>query len=138
MKEERDNPRAPAASWDPEPGDILKGYFTGAKVVKTKYGKKILAFVKDLEGEEFEVWCTRTKLLSEMSEAMPAKDSMIALEFHGKVKPQKEGGNEYFDYTVRCRESNPQAWHKLLDQLDQVPAHQQVVQSHVPPELDPF
>ena len=141
IKDDRENPRPDAINWKPEPGDILKGTFTNAKVANTKYGKALLVFITSVEGEDYEVWCTRTMLRSQMSDAMPKKDTMIAVQFHGMTSAKREGGKDYNDYTVRCKESNPPAWHLLLDELDAKPAHQQASNTsseHVAPDFDPF
>ncbi len=101
-----------AESWDPEPGDILKGTVIGGKIIPTKYGPApIINILKD--GEEgsqvFTVWCSRSILRGRLAELAPKPGKGISVKYVGLKQPKKDG-NAFHMYVMDVEESDHEYW----------------------------
>lgn len=139
---------ADTPSWEPEPGDTLKGIFLNARYVGTRYGVKAIAIVRDLKTEEsVEVWLSPAVLQRKVVDSYkPAPGSPIAFRYNGKETSDK--GNEYKSYSVAFpdREEGDvilgqEYWAKIMDEYKEreaAKANEKSARATAGPDEAPF
>lgn len=107
-QQQADKEASEAPKFDPKPGDVLQGVLLGAEYFdKGQFDPTILVTFRNVgsstvggieAGKSGVMWLptvARRKFIS----AAPAVGSPFALQYVGKVVPEK-GGNEYKDWTI--------------------------------------
>jgi hypothetical protein len=127
-------------TWDPKPGDILKGVFLKGRVNRGgEYGPSLMVLIKEIGTETtYRLFANRKMLKDGLFEALPAKGSLISIKFEGEKEPQKEGGRKYFGYQVMAQQQDTDYWGILARDLYAKPAHQNPVATQIGPDEDPF
>lgn len=117
-----------SSDWTPEEGEELTAVVLERKVVKTKFGLKLVLVVRNVgdetsggieAGKSGNLWCPAV-LSRKMLDAQPAQGSGLKVRFEGKVTPEK-GGNPYNNHTLLVEGSNPEWWAGIREQLDESP-----------------
>ena len=114
-----------SADWTPEVNEEMNAIVLSHKVVKTKWGQKLILVVRNVgdktsggieAGMSGNLWAG-TVLARKILEASPATGTGIKVRFEGKVTPEK-GGNPYNNYTLIAEQHNPAEWVGVAQQLD--------------------
>ena len=121
-----------STQWDPAPGEKIVGVLLKADVLPTRHGPSLLLVIRNTggptggveEGESASVWAGRTVLRGELMREAPALQSILAIQFEGKIEG-KSGGNSYYGYTVIVVDPdddpdtrNRAMWTDIEDQLE--------------------
>ena len=125
-KAAQDKEEFDSADWTPEAGEELTAVVLERKVVKTKWGMKLVLVIRNVgektsggieAGKSGNLWCPAV-LSRKMLDAQPAQGSGLKVRFEGKVTPEK-GGNPYNNHTLLVETNNPQWWAGVREQLEE-------------------
>jgi len=99
-------------TWEPEPGDVLKGTVVGGAIVPTKFGPaKIVNVLENGEegGQVFTVWCSRKIIADRLTALAPKPGKGISVKYVGLKQPKRDG-NAFHMYVMDAEESDFQYW----------------------------
>lgn len=99
QKAEADKEGREAESWNPNPGDAIKGIFMKVEYIETEYGVKPLAFIRDLNNnnEAVKVWLSSV-VLQEVVDFSPPQGCPIGIRYEGMER--SKAGREFKNYTI--------------------------------------